>query len=287
MPFMFTCDGCGAQFMRHTRTVSCDRVFCSQRCYWNARRQPLPTRDCLHCGHSFDPRSLTSDGRRRNPNNKYCSSDCYNAKRANPVTKTCPVCHKVFTIAKGAIAHRYNVCSVACKTRDTKYVDCERCGKRFRAEKRLNRHYCSESCRRPPVYADCRTCGKQFRRLPSALDRQFCALACYRAFVGENRLEARVRETLERLGVAFVQEASVGRWSIDFLLTDLGIALEADGAYWHKRIAERDARRDAELMRRGLRVVRLPEVEVNDADDLDAYVGNRIELATTATAAGM
>lgn len=197
----------------------------------------------------------------------------------NSVTKVCPACGKTFVITKGATAHRYTVCSMACKTRDTKYVNCKRCGKRFRAEKRLNRHFCSESCRRPPVYINCRHCGAARRVGPMERPRSFCNLACYRRFRGENRLEARVREALERLGVVFEQEAKVGRWSVDFLLPDLMVILEADGAYWHAKTVERDARRDAEMTSRGYRVARIKDIDINDTDDIDGHIAAAVGLA--------
>jgi very-short-patch-repair endonuclease len=227
----------------------------------------------------FRPRKGSKSGPRASTNNRtYCSLACFRASQAK-VTKTCPVCGKDFTV-RAAYARRYRVCSAACKTADTKYVDCDRCGNRFRAEKHLNRRYCSEECRRPPMILTCRNCKRRFREIPSAADRQFCSLACYRSFVGETGLEARIRAALEILGVEFRQEFAVGRWSIDFALLRHKVAIEADGDYWHRLSAERDARRDACLTRAGWRVVRLPESDVNAAGDLPRFVLGRVQAIT-------
>jgi very-short-patch-repair endonuclease len=279
VPSTYECSGCGKPVIRPGRVKR--RVFCSADCY---HRSTIvhPDRECPGCGATFSPSESSRSGPRNgNPNRAYCSRECYDASRANTVTKTCPVCGSDFTV-KACIAHRYRVCSIACKTADTIYVDCERCGRSFRAEKHLNRHYCSEECRRPPVYITCRNCNQTVRVVPFYAEngRQFCSFACYRGFVGETALEMRVRLALESLGVEFRQEYGIGKWSIDFALTGPQVAIEADGDYWHSVTAERDALRDAELERGGWRVVRLPERAVNSASDLGAYICKRVRDVT-------
>lgn len=280
MPFAYECAGCGIPIVKEVSNLK--RAFCTRECYHRSTIK-YPDRECPQCGKTFSPRTGSRHepgARKGRPDRTYCSWECYNADRANPpVTKTCPVCGKDFTV-KACIAHRYNVCSEACKTADTIYVDCGRCGTRFRAEKHLNRRYCSEECRRPPMFLACRNCGQRFREVPSAAHRQFCSLACYRGFVGETGLEARVRVALEGLGVEFRQEYGVGRWSIDFALPGQMIAIEADGTYWHSITAERDVRRDAELKRAGWRVVRLPELDVTSAPDVASLIRDRVRNAT-------
>lgn len=283
MSFAYVCAGCGILIFKDVRNL--ERAFCSRLCYQRSTIKH-PDRECPQCGKTFSPRLGTREerrsGRAQHVNRTYCTRECYEASRANPVTKTCPVCGKDFTITNGASADRYTVCSFACKTAATVYVDCERCGKRFpnTDPKRLNRSYCSEECRRPPMFLTCRNCSSQFREVPSAPHRQFCSIACYRSFVGETALEARVRMALEGLGVEFRQEHGVGRWSIDFALPGQMIAIEADGAYWHSVTAERDARRDAELERAGWRIVRLPERDVIDAPDVASLIRDRVRDAT-------
>lgn len=263
---IYECAGCGTPVVKARPPKG--RPFCSAECYHRATIKH-PDRDCAHCGETFSSSA----------EQKYCSPACYYASRANRAAKTCPACGKDFTVP-GSNADRYNVCSRECRTADTLYVDCERCGQSFRASRLLNRRYCSEECRRPPVFIDCRNCGMTFRKRPGEDSKQFCSFACYRSFVGETRLETNVRLALESLGVKFQQEYPAGHWSIDFALIGQRIAIEADGDYWHSRTVERDARRDAELERAGWHVVRLPERDVNASRDLGRFILDRIREVT-------
>jgi very-short-patch-repair endonuclease len=198
----------------------------------------------------------------------FCSRDCQRAFYA--VEKVCPVCGKTFSVPRG-VADRYTVCSMECKTANTKYLTCERCGKVFRAEKHLNRHYCSEECRRPPIIENCKTCGKEFRRQPNNTDHQFCSFACYRRSKGETLLEQKVREALSKTGIIFQQEARIGRYSVDFYLPTHFVAIEVDGAYWHQD-SKKDARKTKFLKSYGLSVVRLKEAEINSCDVYELVV---------------
>jgi len=278
VPFTYECEDCGKPVVKPVRNLK--RAFCNRACYHRSRIEH-PDRECPQCGVTFNPRTGSQPKRRGRPDRTYCTRECYDASRANRVTKTCPACGNDFTV-KACIANRYRVCSHACKTADTIYVDCERCGKRFRAEKHLNRRHCSEECRRPPVYITCRNCEQTVRVVPVYAEngRQFCSFSCYRSFVGETALEARVRVALEGLGVEFRQEYGIGKWSIDFALVRQRIAIEADGEYWHIITSERDAKRDAELARVGWHVVRLPELDVNNARDVGAFILDRLHEVT-------
>lgn len=65
-----------------------------------------------------------------------------------------------------------------------------------------------------------------------------------------------MRSALDALALPYVQEAKVGRFSVDFLLPEQSVAVEVDGAYWHRDVA-RDERRTQALNSHGLRVVRV------------------------------
>lgn len=225
---------------------------------------------CARCGEEF---AATHRGA------VFCSVKCRSGFRL--ITKTCPVCGKDFTIPRSN-ENRYQTCSMACKNKDTVYIDCERCGKRFPDDtrQRWNRHYCSEACRRPPIMISCRTCGKEFRKSASDTKRQFCSISCVRRYMGETQLEARVRIALEAQGVGFHQEYPFGRWSIDFAIPKHKVAIEADGAFWHTILSARDARRDAAMAAGGWKVVRLAETDVYNAHDLQQFILDRIRTAT-------
>jgi very-short-patch-repair endonuclease len=225
---------------------------------------------CANCGKAFRvPQSLKAK--------LYCSRACYEAHRTpEQVGKVCPVCGKSFTVA-ASIADRYTICSWECRTAETTYAICARCGKQFTVHGTPSQGapYCSEECRRPPLYIDCAECGKRFRAVPTA-NRVFCSASCYRRHQGETGLERAVRIALSDLGLSFRQEVQIGRYAVDFVLPDLRIAIEADGAYWHANTADRDARKTRYLARKGWRVLRLGEIEVNNAANLCQLITERI-----------
>lgn len=70
------------------------------------------------------------------------------------------------------------------------------------------------------------------------------------------------------MNVAFNQEHSFGRYSIDFYLTELHIGLEVDGEYWHQDKAK-DTRRDMYMNTHGIRVIRITDRQINNAISLD------------------
>jgi very-short-patch-repair endonuclease len=210
------------------------------------------------------------------PRDIYCGRDCYEASRLNRVTKTCERCGKQFQV-NGSMADRYKVCSLECRHGNAKARrrKCASCGKVFLPSTPNGRAHCSEVCRRPIHLTTCRTCGNDFRYQLST-PRQFCSIACYRRFRGENRLEAIVRRALEDLGLLYVQEQKSGRYSIDFALPG-GIALEVDGSYWHRN-PTRDAKKTAALEARGWRVVRIAEKDIYEAANVATLISSRLSL---------
>lgn len=69
-------------------------------------------------------------------------------------------------------------------------------------------------------------------------------------------IENQFRYALLRKGINFVEQASIGPWSIDFLIPDHQIVVEADGEFWHSRpkTIMKDRRKDAWLERNGYKV---------------------------------
>jgi very-short-patch-repair endonuclease len=223
---------------------------------------------CKHCNREF-----YLSPHRVNRGERYCSRECQIASKK--VTKVCPVCGKDFEVNQ-SIQDRYTVCSKECRLANTKYQICKRCGKSFNnPEKRYDRHYCSEECRRPPVYINCATCGIKFRKLPGDKDRRFCSISCYRKSNGENLLEKTIRIALDNIGINYIQEAKMGRYSVDFLLVDHRIALEIDGVYWHSD-SKRDKRKDKFLTRKGWNVIRITDKEIDNAISIPDLIVDHI-----------
>lgn len=81
------------------------------------------------------------------------------------------------------------------------------------------------------------------------------------------RIELAVRDALTAAGVEFVFQYPVGPYVADFFLPAKNLILEVDGHYWHSLpgAKERDARRDADLVTLGYRVVHIPEHRIKSA----------------------
>lgn len=258
----FICHQCGKMFHRRTdNNPELKHIFCSHKCY-SKNRKTIPLCNCTNCGTPFTP---TTNGR------TFCSRVCYESFRTDKIEKICIGCHTLFTVNK-SIAHRYNYCSFNCKKQHSKNVvkHCERCGKSFEhkgsdIERGLDRHFCSEKCRRPPIFKTCPHCGKSFRKGPLS-QVIFCGRRCYRSSKGETSIETKMRIALDTLQCSYVQEYKIGRYLIDFALVGIKVAIETDGIYWHDPI--KDQRRDSSLNKQGWRVLRFPEIEINNTKNL-------------------
>lgn len=257
------CQVCGRKFLR-----SSPRRYCGPACR-GSRYKPRPQR-CVACRVRFTP--LGGRGGAR----FFCSEACAHPK------STCAWCAKVFTtpFAHARRDIRATCCSMACKVARQRggfpsallRGKCVRCGRAFVMKPSnvrrgiINKH-CSTRCRTYRVTLTCVNCGAGFERKRMARETaRFCSVACYRRNRGETSLEAVVRRQLEEAGIPFLQEARIGRWSVDFLVLNL-VVIEADGAYWHgdPRTKARDKRRDRAMAKRGYVVLRCGE-EVVRAD---------------------
>lgn len=270
MPFEYECTYCKKTFSRKERKKSdSDNVFCSRTCY-HKHQKIYDELTCLNCGKTFKP----IKGKIKGKNRKFCSRKCYDEyHKGIKVEKICPVCGKTFSVYK-SVENRYTVCSTECRHKYTKYVKCERCGKLFRAEKRLNRHYCSEECRRPPIIIKCKNCGKPFRKRPSE-DAVFCSRHCFVSYRGESRLEQKIRETLESMNIPFKQEMKIGNYRVDFALLSKKIVIEVDSKYWHMD-KNKDMRKDKYLNKYGWEVIRINDYEIYNSNNLTYLVNEKI-----------
>ena len=239
--------------------------FCCRQCYFDSKQTYIP---CAVCGKPLKGTQMTQ-------HRKFCSRECYDSHRESKyVFKDCPVCNKPFKVLIKQL-DRYNVCSWKCRTINYKERICPRCGKIFLLN--INRKYCSEECYRPPHYRDCVNCKKTFRIIPSDTDRRFCSFSCYRKHNGETLPEKQVRLLLDALNISFIQEAKMGRYSVDFLLINLNIALEVDGEYWHRN-KEKDDRKDAYMLSKGFSVVRITDTELENRDNGIMLLQERINF---------
>lgn len=88
-------------------------------------------------------------------------------------------------------------------------------------------------------------------------------------------IENLLRYALLRKGINFIEQATIGPWSIDFLLPDYMACVEADGEFWHGTMEARlkDRRKDAWLQSKGYLVFHFDGKElIQDSD----YCVNRM-----------
>lgn len=234
------------------------------------RKYPYTGCTCERCGKVYIP----GPGDR----GRFCSNEC----RRNQVEKVCPQCQKPFSV-RASKADRYTYCSIECRRAANSVVlQCEHCGTNFtvNAARKNKAHFCSNECRdtHNRVTFTCSRCGK-VRTVPRYRFEQqglrHCSNRCAtleRADAGwlpgaiaqkrrsgyRTNIEALTEAVLIDMGIRYEFERKIGRYSIDFCLPDLGIALECDG--WQHNIAEvrkRDVVRDANLQNKGWLVVRV------------------------------
>lgn len=110
-----------------------------------------------------------------------------------------------------------------------------------------------ESARRPEVRVKLSAGARSPRTLAARLARLRRNMP--------TRIEEAVRDALTAAGVEFVFQYPVGPYVADFFIPEKHLILEVDGHYWHSLpgAKERDARRDADLVTLGYRVVHIPE----------------------------
>lgn len=72
---------------------------------------------------------------------------------------------------------------------------------------------------------------------------------------------------LTQAGIDYIEQVRMGKFWVDFLLPDRRIALESDGTYWHgsQKVKERDARKTAFLEHQGWCVMRITDLELENA----------------------
>lgn len=179
---------------------------------------------CPTCGKMLYRSLSCIDGNRR-----YCSRTCYDVD--HNIVKICHVCKHLFQVPKG-IADRFTRCSRMCGTIERRYTFL------------------------------CRGCGKFSTSQEKRWEQKFCSLSCVRRTKHETTPEIMVKQILGKLGVRFIQEFKLGRYSIDFAIPDKKIAIEVDGEYWHRN-KERDMRKNEYIIsQQGWSLIRLSESEV-------------------------
>lgn len=79
------------------------------------------------------------------------------------------------------------------------------------------------------------------------------------------KIELKVMQELEEMGVEYIYQYPFGRYVLDFYIPDIKVDIECDGDYWHSRSEqiEHDAKRDEYMYMHGIYVARLSESSIN------------------------
>ncbi len=279
------CVTCGAPTklcLRHRKGAP---AFCSRACFTEEQRKRAASvvprlAVCPACGKAFP----AGHGSRKKK--KFCSKACY--RKGNSEDRNCERCGKpihvpLWMVKKG----QGRFCSRACAATRTPVASfvCKECGGRFSApETRVPRpQFCSRACntaflRRGSVRIVCPTCGKDFFSSPRAVSQgraRFCSRQCFHRSKIPTHLETVGNALLALLRRDVVLQPRIGKWNVDAFVPSINLAVEWDGDYWHgnyvdpsllnkkqRDCREKDARKDADLSARGLRVLHFTETEV-------------------------
>lgn len=118
----------------------------------------------------------------------------------------------------------------------------------------------------------CQHCGERMMVKASVFDRKrFCSRSCHGLHRQANLdtptdIERMLAMELARLGVRFQMHVSIGRYVVDFLVTDQRVVVEADGDYWHSlaQNRERDQDKNDDLVADGYQLHRFKGTEIRE-----------------------
>lgn len=230
------CVQCGASF-----TVKAYRVatakYCSFACY-HASMRFQETYTCEHCGKIFQD----------NPSRKsrYCSVQCCNESRERHIDRICPICNTPFTVRMSRPAERPGIyCSITCRG--------------------LARHQ--------RISLTCEQCGRVYERTPANVERsRFCSAQCRGGWTANHMpnsrtsIEIAIDALLTDLSIVYRAQHSIGPYVCDFYVPEHRLVIECDGLYWHglPQNQYRDATKDLWFSAHAYRVLRLPELKINN-----------------------
>lgn len=158
-----------------------------------------PNKTCEYCGTGYWVKPSQCD------TSKYCSRQCFDdARRKQPLFKTCPQCGKVFTRPSRKDLLRAVYCSRSCAAR-------------YRSDNNLPGYQ-----RKPPLVKTCVQCGVTFTRpnWKAHRDTVFCSQKCTAKYKWDNNIhrprryvlpESYVEKTCDHCGTVFPVKACYAR----------------------------------------------------------------------------
>lgn len=273
--------------------------------------EPL-TKYCVFCNNIFERtknRSLKDWA-----NKKYCSKNCADKSLMRRDTVNCKKCGNTFERKKSDKTIMY--CSLECrkeKIQNHVIKNCNICGTPTKitpslAAKTKDGVCCSRACRnqykkeRSRVERVCIHCGNIFLSLKvqvEAYGGKYCGNTCkyehQRPLLAKNnqllqqglttKIEKVLYSCLDNIGISyFPQHLLFDKFTVDALIPEFNLVIEADGEYWHghprfhplnaqqKRTVAKDSSRDAYLNKCGYTVLRLWESEFNHIEIVEQKI---------------
>ena len=296
VPKFYVCQVCGKEFRA---PPSQKRKYCSRECFINRleghKRAEYVTTPCLVCEKKVTIlKSKFDKGLGR-----FCSNSCRSSyypqyrhpKGTKLVTRTtikCKSCGKEFEVTPGQLRKGRQFCSRACinkgrpspKRKPKVKRTCQHCGKEFEVypswTKKDESKFCSKECaykgREQPQRTEhtikkCRHCGKVIDLTPCQIQQRFCSPNCAYKYRGPTNIEEKLIDELDSREIAYKYQYQIRQYHIDFAFPQSGLAVEADGIYWHSQpdCQERDARKDADLQSQGWTVLRFTGDEIRES----------------------
>ena len=245
------CDNCGKEHMVSSSTYyklndgRQKRSYCSKKCADESKHTGREI-ICDNCGKSFYRRQYHIDRQKNKSGLNFCCKECEADYKHNShmETRICEVCGNEYECKKIS-SQRF--CSIQCQGKwqstrvgkmNPRYrrveTICKYCGKpydakRYKVEQGIT-NYCSAECRQA-YYRDviCKT--DEFIEL-----HRKCALDNLHngKFSKTNSLPQQIVDnTLNELGITFIREYPIKRYSIDNYLPDNNLMIEVMGDFWH------------------------------------------------------
>lgn len=193
------CEQFRCPYMSGPHTDPCGETFDTlegmKRHHWAVHDECFQKyRHCEYCGDEFPL---------DDPEQRFCSPDCANARWENKETRYCEWCDGTFDVIPSS---DQSFCSPDCHNASRrKRLDryCLRCGDHFQPIPSRDRDYCGRPCANKhradgPEERYCQFCGDDF---PTYVDQKYCSPTCS----AEARAD-RPDDLTERLHALFVEE---------------------------------------------------------------------------------
>lgn len=267
----YICLTCNAEFW-HIIPPHSDRSpkYCSQTCYHNRSDKPKRKDYELMC--EFCKQAFVST----RSHAKFCSLQCFGKSRRKGRSRICFYCNNEFYVQP---SHPDLYCSRACHDVHKRYepirLTCKTCECGFLTDYNKGNHvYCSAECRdsRPltGIMKPCQNCDGLFYVVQSHKDNErFCSRNCRLIHQGPTDIEELLINELDKTGIDYSFQYSLGPWILDFAFLEYRLAVEADGVYWHSlpENLERDKRKDTWLLAHGWAILRLAGPDVKKSPE--------------------